>query len=467
MHKNVLLLVVLGLVNSTLYHSPILAKGQSDENKELSVLSDLKENAEFKLIGRALTYYDKIENRPGLDENTLVADGRLEVKTGFFRGDHQFGISGWFEYGSQEDTYSQKEYYLGVDRAESETERMRRYLELNELYWIASRGDFDITLGKKLFTMGVAPLYSPVDHISPLDFNDPLDAKKYGLWQVTIDYYKDASTFSFSLFPFFIPPKIPSMKSRWISSIATGGTAIFKDFQFFNRQVDVSRGINEDLPDGLDEFQILARINTIFKGWDFFVSGFNGISTSPVMRPGDSAKAETDLVRQYIRATRASFGFSTTFSKLEFHGEGLFQLSQDSKDDDYVAYISGFTYIIDDLVQGIGLDKVELILDYAREEIINRQNRTRYLQSSEIVRIGQSDLFALASIHISTDFIIQFVANFNLDDDGRVFMPGFRYQPWESFWLKVNSHFFHGPDDSFYGRWEETNRLVVSFDFSF
>ena len=48
-----------------------------------------------------------------------------------------------------------------------------------------------------------------------------------------------------------------------------------------------------------------------------------------------------------------------------------------------------------------------------------------------------------------------------------IFLPGFRYQPWSGFWLKVNSQFFQGADDSFYGRWEETNRLIVSFDYSF
>ena len=34
-------------------------------------------------------------------------------------------------------------------------------------------------------------------------------------------------------------------------------------------------------------------------------------------------------------------------------------------------------------------------------------------------------------------------------------------------WLDVGSEFFQGPDDSFFGRWDKIDRLIISLEYSF
>ncbi len=438
-----------------------------EKKTERSIWGQMADNAQFKLTGRTMGYYRGGEGRPGVDDRAFGVDGRFEFKTDFRRGRHQFSTSGWLEAGSQEDTYSQKGYYFGFGSARFSVERMRRFFELNEFYWISSWGRLDWTLGKRLFSLGMMPLYSPSDRISPMDLNDPLDLKKYGLWQSTVDFYKGATRYSVTLVPFFISPKIPSPRSRWVSSVAEGGILVPADFQFFDVEVDPMSRIDLDLPDGADEIQVLSQIKTTFEGWDLILMGATGAAPYPVLRTGDPTRGETPLVREYIRAITAGLGFSTTAGKFEFHGEGIVQWSHQDKDDDFIAAAGGVTYTEDDRVQNLGLEKIRLTVDYAGEVVADQQNRRGFIQSSEIVRVGQNDFFVLASIQFHADFLMLCVANFNLDDYGSMVSPGVRFRPGKGLWLDVGFEFFQGPDDSFFGRWDKIDRLVFSLEYSF
>jgi hypothetical protein len=269
---------------------------------EESIVTDLKKNTHFKLFGRTIAYSQELNGGLDYDYTRFEGDVRLEARSGFSLGDHLFVISGWLEYGSQRDTYSQKEYTLGINRVSPENQRKRRIFELNELYWIFSWGGLDLTLGKKEIRMGLAPLYSPTDRISPVDLNDPLDIKRYGYWQIALDYYRNSTMFSLSILPFFQPPKIPGLNSRWVIGLLRPGLLFPQDFQNLIPLSESNVGFDEDIPEGMDAVQLLARMKTTTRGWDFFFHIFNGISMYPVLRAGDPGREESDLVREYIRA---------------------------------------------------------------------------------------------------------------------------------------------------------------------
>jgi hypothetical protein len=443
----------------------LLEKEKKEENRKKGLLREVRDNAEFKLIVNAMRYYRKADDRPGVDDTPLAADGRLEVRTGLVRGRHQLGLLGWAEYGSQKDTYSQKSYRLGLVRARPRIERARRYVELDELFWVSNWGPLDVTLGKRRLKLGTAPLYSLLDRASPADFNDPLNSKPYGLWLLTVDGYRRGVRYSVTLLPFFTPSKTPGARSRWLPPLE--GSLMPKDFQFFNKGIDPASGISEAFPRGSRKVRLLSSAKTTLQGWDLLLTVSTGVAPAPVLRAGDPARGETLLVREYIRATTAGLGFSTTFGKFEVHGEGLFQRSRHDRDDDFFAGLGGLTCTLDDPVHGLGLERILVTVDYAREAVADRQSRTGYLQSSSLVRFGQNDLFALASIQVSPDLFLEALATLNLDDRGRVVLPGFRWRPAKGLWLKVRSDLFLGPSNSFYGRWSKNNRLLVSFEYSF
>lgn len=452
--------------------------GELDETpqiaeKERGVLNQLHENAEYKLISRTMTYYRKAKPpRETMDNASFVAEGRLEFKTSVKLDQDLWGLAAWADVGSQDDTYSQRNYRFGADRTESGDERKRRYFELNEIYRTHSWEKVDLTLGKKKFEMGLAPLYSPANRIMPADLNDPLNPKEQGLWQAALDLYQGSTTYTYALFPFFIPSKLPSQRSRWASSQGSL-SQIPADFQFFN--VDPSllglgtgNSLTEDYPSWGDALQNLLRAKTTFKGWDFFMAAFNGIAAYPVLRKGDTVNGESALVREYIKATTLSFGYSTTYRKFEFHGEGLFQWSHYHKDEDYFSYVAGTTYTIESLANKIGLEKIELTLDYAGEAVLDDQNADGYEGNSGTVRAGQRDILLRLLCKYNQDFSFGFAMNINMDDEGGTYSPGIEYKIREGLVLKVNSEFFYGPpDDSSYGRWKRNNRLITTLEYSF
>lgn len=445
----------------------------------IGIVQDLYDNAEGKLTAKQAVYYDKAYRREKVDNNRYMAEGMLELKTKVKRGPLAFNIAGWTEYGSQKDTYSERQYYLGLHRARNEVnyqERMRRYVELNEANLIYSWRDFDFTLGKKLFKMGTCPIYSPSNRINPMDLNDPMDNKEYGIWQFCADFFKGATTYTAALFPVFIPSKIPSRRSRWYTSIdsqrdmnrelldSTIGGIKISDFQFYNKQIDE---IKSAFPNYADSLQPLARIKTTFKGWDLFVATTSGVSPYPVLRKGNDDKAETDRVREYVTAENTSFGYSTTYKKFEFHGEGLFQWTYRQKDDDYFCYLVGTTYTIDDLIKKIGFEKLELTFDWANEVIMERQRYKGYEESSKDIRQGQRDIIIKAYLKYNEDLSFGYLMDRRLDDNGMMLSFGAKYKIRDGLIFKLSQELYYGPNDSFYGRWNNNNRLVSTLEYSF
>jgi hypothetical protein len=73
----------------------------------------------------------------------------------------------------------------------------------------------------------------------------------------------------------------------------------------------------------------------------------------------------------------------------------------------------------------------------------------------------------LARLEFNPDFILLLIGSMNLNDRGRVGSSMLQYQPWPGVWLKVRGEFFVGKAESFYGNWNQNNRLVTSLEYSF
>lgn len=89
------------------------------------------------------------------DTKNHFIEEKLYYKTKVPRGNITFFTEGWFQLGTQEDTY------FGVTDSPDEHETRRRIHEINELYILWKKPVFDMYLGKKVFKNGVCPMFSP------------------------------------------------------------------------------------------------------------------------------------------------------------------------------------------------------------------------------------------------------------------------------------------------------------------
>ena len=153
-------------------------------------------SGELRLRGYGF-FRDAANPSPFIDGSNGVGELLLAASTWVKTDSWSVHTSGWFEAGTQEDTYT----WDGIGFLPRDTDRERNHLELNELYLTHSDENMDVTLGRKVFRPGISTIYSPLFRYRFLVLNDPLDWKDLGAWQATVDYFRGDTTFTGSIRP--------------------------------------------------------------------------------------------------------------------------------------------------------------------------------------------------------------------------------------------------------------------------
>ena len=425
-----------------------------------SFIKDLADGFEGTFIPRVMFQLVNFEGQPGEDRDAkdVFYDYRLEGETKVAREKYIFNVAGWAEGGNQEGTYSRATQFM------RDNEHRRRHLEINELYVTVTSENFDITLGRKIVQMGLSTLYTPTDRISPRDLNDPLEPKTYGVWLGSVDYYQKETTFTVAVFPFFSPNKTPDRTSIWTGKSSEGSTAT-PDYDFDEDEIESGVSIEEAFPHPW-EVQGLLKAKTVFKGWDLFIAAFRGFSPLPVLKEMGSGDNK-QYVKEYPRVGNYSGGFSTTYKKFEFHGEGLFQQSYRGRDDEYLGYAAGFTYTEYDLAHKIGHDRIDITVEYGGEWIAAAQSSPRYKRSSEDSRPTRNNGLGRVQFKYNEDLKWEYGINYEISDEGWSQGVRLEYNWTDDVIIKVSAEFFDGGNESYFERWEDNDRLICQLEYSF
>lgn len=430
----------------------------SEPEKKEGFTDQLAKNMSGRLRIRGMYFLRDAQEREGADLNQVMGETLLRFSNWVGGKTWRADIVGWAEHGTQINTYA------GVTSTLQDEDRRRRHLEINELFLTLNQRDYSVTLGKKIFSNGLSTLYSPVDRLKPKDANDPLDQKDLGIWQARADYYWDQVTFTAAVLPVFQPSKQPSDTSRWTGSRRDGDSS---DFDFYG---DSSKdGVEEKRAEvNWDNVGYFARAKGTYHGWDLFFSIYQGLNPYYVMRE-ETRGLKKVRIKETVKVGNYATGFSTTYKKWEFHGEALFNWSYDGKDDHYLSYLGGATYTIDDLAKRVGLEQIDLTLEYGGESILKDQDALDYTRSSRKTRLGQNDLYCRANFKYNEDFSIEYVANFELsrDESGRYQKLQTSYRIRNGLVWKVAGELFNGNDNSYYGRWYRNDRVTTELEYSF
>ena len=228
---------------------------KSVDEKDLLSQINRHFNAELRLRGSHF-----FETAPELlidiDTHDNVGEARLNCSTWMGKDFWSLHAAGWLEAGTQDETYK------GVSPVGRDTDRHRRYAEINELYLILSSENVDLTSGKKIFKNGISTIYSPANRYRSLDLNDPLDLKDFGLWQATLDYYAGDTTYTAAVLPVFQPFKVPDIASPWMAGSFAWDVPDF-DLNFGKAQ---PAPFNFNIPPG----SLNELIEMLYYFWDLF-----------------------------------------------------------------------------------------------------------------------------------------------------------------------------------------------------
>ncbi len=419
------------------------------------------ENQDSSLRLRSSYFPDELDDREGLDNTKYVNEGLLRFGTWFGSSDLKLNLSGWAEYGTQDDTYR------GIGEWPQDREYYRRFVELNEIYGVYSLDTMDITLGKKEFTTGISTLYSPSDRFRPADLHDPMDPKQFGLWQIKSDYYLDKSKFEFAVMPIYTYKKYPAASSRWWGETDASSSS----------SVSGSGSAAEDMPNVAWEYiDLFAKYKTTLSGWDVFLSTNTGPSPYSVTR----TEGDTDWTTVERIFTLAG-GFSTTKGKFEIHGESLFNYSYKDRDDDYLSSVLGLTYTIDDYASYIFMEQVVWTLEYAYEVIVDKQSAENYTESSKDGRAGTNEILSRIQFKYNEDLKFKNYTHYRVSDlswmnrfevsykflTGMTFICAFEVFEDEDSDRGDGDVNLSNFDNISYAQWDKNDRIVATLKYDF
>jgi hypothetical protein len=432
--------------------------------------------------------YVNVDKDVKVDDARLT--GRMRANWASWMGKEGWSAhaAGWFQAGTEADTYGGVTDFM-TDRANE-----ARYAELNELFVnLSPGGDTTWTLGKKVFKNGIATIYSPANRYTSADLHDPVNPVQLGTWQMTGDHSSGDTVYTAALLPFYQEKKIPPVGSRWLISELPSGyslpsQSIFRPgslrevlqmlFYFWTNLLRngrfsslVSRGatfsVREDLPgNSPGDWGWFGRVKKPMGNWDTFLSAYYGPSFYPVLRLEVSGNSAT-LIKETPTVQQVAGGFSTTWGSTEFHGEALYSYSRDGHDDSYINYVAGLCHSPEGLAAGLGLKKLDLVLEYAGEMITAEQGLTDFILSSKYTRLGRNDLIATAIAAVTDDLSLHYLADFNLTDKAHFQRIGASLRVVPGVVVSVDFEFFKGSLESYFGRWSNNDRVVTALKWTF
>jgi hypothetical protein len=337
----------------------------------------------------------------------------------------------------------------------------RSYLDLKEAVLGFQKPPVTVTIGKQFFAWGTADGYNPTDNLNPYDYLDPIDRQKLAVYSVAAQLTAGRASLILALAPLFTPSRVPLATSRWASPVPEGITAIIEP--------------RDAPPTTLGNVQYGARLRGTVAGWDLSLTYFEGFQHTPVIKQTTATVAPGIAIPRFTPAfTRmrvAGVDFSTTFGKLEVHGEAAGKFVVRDGRDDRVEWIVGVNYAWDEL--GVRwLERIQLIAEYSREEILRSDS------GSEIVafdnRLGlPNTAFRNAAIgrllfHFNDDTQFELGGTVNFERSVNSYLKAaVTHKITDALHATAGLDLMSGSRSTFWGRWRDNDRVYLVLKYFF
>ena len=333
-----------------------------------------------------------------------------------------------------------------------ETARQRSVLSVKETSLTTRFGPVELAAGKQIFAWGTADGYNPTDNLNPYDYLDPIELEKMAVWSVSSRVTFGPATLALVLVPVFTPSRTPLIGSRWAPFPPPGPVVD-------NREVPGS---------DIENMQYGARLRATVRGVDLSVSYFEGFDHLPAIRQSTATVNGVTVPRYtpvFTRMRVPGADFSTTFGKLEVHGEAAAKLVESNGRHDRFQAILGVNYTWDDL--GVRwLDQIMLIAEYARETFLATRNRD--VLDPINLRAFRDTALARVAFKLSEDTSLKVTAVLDFTDAPNHYLQTrLSHKITDALHVEGGLDFFGGPRETLYGRWKDNDRFLFNVKYYF
>jgi hypothetical protein len=346
-----------------------------------------------------------------------------------------------------------------------EKNRSRSNFAAEELALTHYLNNFELSVGKQVFSWGLGDMYNPSDHVNPVDTLDPIDNQKLGQWSASLLYLGASANFNLIYIPRRRASRLPEQDNRWFRSLGAVQTAAAAQLGFvpainLSRQVDHHRStVGAQIVSG----QWLS-------GWDVELSYLHSQDATGVYLP-ELAGTQLDLVRVFPQYDEVSFGLSTAVGEYTFHGISTYHKTKDNqKDDDYLTFLVGArrTFFVPDFSETIeSVEEITLAVEYVKEKIVRHRDPTSAYVNSGFGRTLTNSLLMNLELKFSEDTLLKFglIQNFELQDS--YISVELSHQLSDDFKITTGLDVLNGSADSLFGQWTNNDRLFLSTSYNF
>lgn len=363
-----------------------------------------------------------------------------------------------------DDKFADGIYYRVPD-----TDDRRSNVDFKEAALKLTFGPVDLALGKQIYSWGTADAYNPTDNINPYDYLDVVDRAKIGVYSVSANALAGPVNLTLVLVPAFTPSRETVAGSRWApasSTPAAQGAAASRP----ETRVDLPAGAalqKREVPAvEIDNIQYAGRARITVAGWDLSGSYYDGFESIPVIK--QRRGTETTFVPVYTRMHVAGFDFSTTFGKVEFHGESAFKFVERDGKKDRLRGILGFNYTWDE--PGVPwLQSIMFIGEYARAPVIAARKRSRITEGTQLISAFRDAPIGRVQLKFNEE--TQFAAGWTMDlsNDDKSYYLQFKlnHKLTDAAQIETGVDAFYGDRDSFWGKWRDNDRFFFVLKYFF
>jgi len=397
----------------------------------LSVLAVSGWSAEPKLGGRLETMGAvNFHNRD--NANDAFGEFRAVTSLDFYPADN------WSVFLEAEARTDTEGYASGVIDDFSENGE-RWIINLREGYLTYRKGIFQLKAGKQIFDWSVTDTVSPSDNICPRDFTDLPEWERVGVPALDLQIGYE-TFFELVYVPIFTPSKLP--QGNWERELPAGLS--YGDLNMPNHGVG----------------QFAACFGTTLSGFDLGASWYHGYSFSPAFDSLSLAEINYRYNREDVFA----------FSAAGEIGYGLMLRAEvgyfdQENDDDFVQYVLGVDRIWDSVLRPT--DQLYLLVQYSGEIETNDVMPDRFRYSD--FRRGFSDA-VLARVEYtlsdSRKWKLACEGSYNFNDGDSYIQPSVAWQR-GNIEVEAGVSIASGPEDSFWGGWENSDRAFIKATYHF
>jgi hypothetical protein len=343
-----------------------------------------------------------------------------------------------------------------------EKNRSRSKFALEELVFTQYINNLELSIGKQVFSWGLADMYNPSDHLNAVDTLDPLDNRKLGQWSASLLYLGTSSNISLIVIPRRSPSRLPQQDNRWFRSTEAIQLAAAAQLGF-TPEINLTKQIDHH------SASIGAQLVSAawLPGWDLELSYLHSQDAVGVYLP-ELNNTVLDLVRVFADFDEASLGLSTAVGEYTFHGITSYRNTTDNaQDDDYLTLLVGArrTFYAPEMLQDV--EEITLAVEYVKEKISHVRDPSSAYVSSGFGRTLTNSLLLNLELKFSEDTLLTFGLVQNFDQQNSYVSMEFSHQVVDDFEIKLGLDILNGPAESLFGQWTNNDRLFLNTRYHF